>query len=326
MATLVELATRARRKLGLEPGEHTILCAGSTANDVISINDIQFKCVASVSLSTSHEACYKQSGTAGTVATNLAEVIKSSFADDSNISATVESAPVIIPGARRVAVVVATTSTHYTISSTNTTDEPPFFSDMLEWVKEGQLDIANKVLDEVFTADSASTMLKRDELNTSSATTQVALPAEFLRPLELTFDSTVSGDTISRAERVPFDLLEDIRNGVHSFYKAGTVAPVSDKFYSIYMGKIEISQTVYQHATDGMRLIYVRKPQTTTTTACSLPDSLHKYVVLYTVFNALRQIGKDQEAVVYMQEYEQGLQMINQLYGTKAEMTFELPK
>ena len=44
------------------------------------------------------------------------------------------------------------------------------------------------------------------------------------------------------------------------------------------------------------------------------------------MFNALRQIGKDQEAIMYMQEYEQGLQMMNQLYGTKAEITFELPK
>ena len=198
---------------------------------------------------------------------------------------------------------------------------------MIEWVKEGQLDVANKVLDEVFTSDSASTMLKRDELNTSSATTQVALPTEFLRPIELTFNSTVASDTISRAEKVPYDLLEDIRNGVHAFYKAKLTAPVSDKFYSIYMGKIEISQSVQQHATDGMRLIYVRKPQTTITAACSLPDSLHKFVVLYTVINSLRQMGKDQEAMVYYQEYEQGLQMINQLYGAmQAEPTFELPK
>ena len=324
MATLVELATQARRKLGLESGEHTITCgANSHVNDVLSVNDVLLTCNTSAEY---NQADFQQRGAAATVATNITNLINAVFSDDSNISATADTATVTITGARRVAVVNENTSGQYTISSTNTTDEPPFFSDMLEWVKEGQLDIANKVLDEVFTADSASTMLKRDELNTTSATTQVALPTEFLRPLELTFNSTVGSDSISRAEKVPYDLLEDIRNGVHSFYKAGTVAPVSDKFYSIYMGKIEISQSVQQHATDGMRLIYVRKPQTTTTSACSLPDSLHKYVVLYTVFNALRQIGKDQEAIMYMQEYEQGLQMMNQLYGMKSEITFELPK
>ena len=323
MATLVELATKARRKLGLETGEHTILCAGSTANDVIAVNDVQIKCLSSSAYGVSS---FQQSGTAGTVASRISATIDALFTADSNIDASVDSATVTITGARKVEVVTATTSTHYTISSSNTTDEPPVFSDILEFVKEGQLDVANKVVNEVFTSDSASTMLKRDELNTSSATTQVSLPAEFLRPLELTFDSTVSNDTISRAEKVPYDLLEDIRNGVHGFYKAGTTAPVSDKFYSIYAGKIEISQNVFQHATDGMRLIYIRKPQTVVTTTCSLPDSLYKYVILYAVFNSLRQMGKDQEAMIYYQEYEQGLQSINAMYGMQAEPTFELPK
>ena len=324
MATLVALATQARRKLGLEVGEHTIVVGGDAhVNDVLSINDILLTANTSAAY---NEADFQATGTAATDATNIKDLINAIFAADSNISATVATATVTITGARRVAVVTENTSGQYTISSTNTTDEPPFFSDMLDWVKEAQLDIANKVLDEVFTSDSSSTMIKRDELNTSSATTQVSLPSEFLRPLELTFDSTVSSDTISRAEKIPLDLLEDIRNGVHSFYKVGTVAPVSDKFYSIYAGKIEISQTVYQHATDGMRLIYIRKPQTTTTSDCTLPDSLHKYVVLYVVTNALRQIGKDAEAQVYSQEYEQGLQMINNMYVKNAEPTFELPK
>ena len=305
-------------------GEHTIVCS-TNANiaDSLSVNDVVLTCNSSAAY---NEADYQQSGTAATVATNITNLINAVFSDDSNISATADGATITITGARRVEVVTENTSGQYTISSSNTTDEPPYFSDMLEWVKEGQLDIANKVVNEVFTSDSSSTMIKRDELNTSSATTQVNLPSEFLRPLELTFDSTVADDTISRAEKVPYDLLEDIRNGVHGFYKAGTTAPVLDKFYSIYAGKIEISQTVYQHATDGMRLIYIRKPQTTITSACTLPDSLHKYVVLYAVFNALRQLGKDQEAIVYMQEYEQGLQSINQMYGLKDEATFELPK
>ena len=325
MATLIDLATQARRKLGLESGEHTITMLGSSnVADTLSVNDVLLQCDSTAAYMS---AQFEQSGTPATLANSIVALVNNVFSDDTNISASVTGTGIVtITGARKVEVVNENTSGQYVIRSTNTTDEPPFFSDMIEWVKEGQLDIANKVLDEVFTADSASTMLKRDELNTSSATTQVALPTEFLRPLELTFNSTVGSDSISRAEKVPYDLLEDIRNGVHSFYKAGTVAPVSDKFYSIYMGKIEISQTVYQHATDGMRLIYVRKPQTTTTTACSLPDSLHKYVVLYAVFNALRQIGKDQEAIMYMQEYEQGLQMLNQLYGAKSEITFELPK
>ena len=73
MATLIDLAVSARRKLGLEAGEHTITCStlGNVA-DILSVNDVLLNANSSAAY---NEADFQVSGTAATHATNIKNLI-----------------------------------------------------------------------------------------------------------------------------------------------------------------------------------------------------------------------------------------------------------
>ena len=325
MATLIDLAVSARRKLGLEAGEHTITCStnGNTA-DILSVNDVLLHANTSAAYG---EASFQVSATAGTHATNIKNLINAVFSSDTNIVATVNSAVVTITGARTVSLVNENSAGQYVISSTNTTDEPPFFSDMVEWVKEAELDIANKVIDEAFLADGADGIIEEVSIDTSGgAGTSYALPTGYLRAIELRYQTSVGSDVIKRAERVPYDLLQDIRVGDHAFYKTYGSLPVNQRWYSIYGGNIELGQNAAAHASTAAKMLYVKKPQTVSGTASDLPEFLHKTVITYVCAQSLYQLGKDQEANLMMQLYEQGIQAANGRYSSISEKSFEQPK
>ena len=325
MATLIDLAVSARRKLGLEAGEHTITCStlGNVA-DILSVNDVLLNANSSAAY---NEADFQVSGTAATHATNIKNLINGVFSSNTNIVATVNSAVVTITGARTVSVVNENTTGQYVISSTNTTDEPPFFADMLEWVKEAELDIANKVIDEAFLADRDDGIIIEASINTSGGSAlSYALPLDFLRVIELQYETDFGSDVIKRAERVPFDLLQEIRNGDHAFYKTYASLPVTQRWFSIYGGNIELGQTSEAHASTAMKILYVKTPQTVNAAYSSLPNFLHKTTIAYVCAQALFQLGKDQEAISFMQLYEQGIQAANGRYASISEKTFEQPK
>jgi len=325
MATLIDLAVSARRKLGLEAGEHTITCStSSNVADILSINDILLNCNSSATFG---EADFDDNANSTTVATNIKNLINALFSTNSNIIATSASNVVTITGARTVSVVNENTTGQYLISSTNTTDEPPFFADMLEWVKEAELDIANKVIDEAFLADADDGIITEASVDTSGGSALLyALPTDFLRVIELQYETDVTSDVIKRAERVPFDLLQDIRNGDHAFYKTYAAVPVTQRWFSIYGGNIELGQTAEAHASAAMKILYVKTPQTSNAVASDLPNFLHKTIITYVCGQALFQLGKDQEAVAFIQLYEQGIQAANGRYASISEKTFEQPK
>ena len=53
---------------------------------------------------------------------------------------------------------------------------------------------------------------------------------------------------------------------------------------------------------------------------------LHKTIITYVCAQALFQLGKDQEAIAFIQLYEQGIQAANGRYASISEKTFEQPK
>ena len=324
MATLVQLATKARRRLGLEMGEHTITCStASNAADILAINDVLLNCNSSAAFNV---ADFDDSTNSTTVATSIKDLINALFAAETNIIATSASNVITINGARTVRVVNENTATQYLVSSTNTTDEPPYFSDMLEWVKEAELDITNKVVDDVFLADGEDGVFIEAAVSTSAGVALVyALPTDFLRAVELQYKTDVSYDVIGRAEKIPFDLLQDIRNGKHAFHTTYAALPVIQRWYSIYGGNIELGQTSAPHATTAMKLLYIKKPQTTVSSASTLPEFLQKTTVTYVCSQALYQLGKDAEAAAMMQLYEQGIMAANARYLPISEITFEKP-
>lgn len=325
MASLIDLATSARRKLGLEAGEHTITC-GTNANalDVISVNDVLFNCNSSAAYM---QADYELSANSTTVASNIKDAINTVFSTNSNIVASNVANVITIVSARTVEIVTENTTGQYVVSSTNTTDEPPFFSDMVGWVKEAELDIANKVIDEAFLADGADGIIKEASIDTSGgAGTSYALPTDYLRVIELRYQTSVGSDVIKRAEKVPYDLLQDIRVGDHAFYKTYGTLPVNQRWYSIYGGNIELGQNAAAHASTAVKMLYVKKPQTSSNAASDLPEFLHKVVTTYVCAQSLYQLGKDQEANLMMQLYEQGIQAANGRYSSISEKSFEQPK
>lgn len=334
MATLAELENRVRRKLGLDTGNHSIVvnATNPTDGDKITINDVDI----TISATETNKASATLNNTENTMASNLNTAINAIFSSASGVTSTVSTATVTILGARTIS--VTQTNTSFTVSTASTEDTPPYTSDIDEFIKEAQLDIVNKVSDNVFTADGTSSqnMVVFDEIDTSGGSANVYnLPANFLRVQEVQAKSAVSSDVIKRAEEVPYDLLIDIRNGLHPFYKSYASLPVNHIYFSIFStdgqnsGKprIELSQTLAAHATTALNLIYIKKPDETRTNESSLPAFLENLVVDYTSAQCLLQMGQSQEGFALLQKYDATIAAINGRYTAPFKTdSFEKPK
>ena len=158
-----------------------------------------------------------------------------------------------------------------------------------------------------------------------------------IRIIEVQAKTAVSADVLQRAEEVPFDLLLDIRNGSHPFYKTYSALPVNGIYFSVFAtdsqnsGKprIEFSQTLAAHATDACKLLYIKKPTETRTSECSLPDSLETLVVDYASAQCLIQMGQTEEGLALIQRYDANIKAINDRYANEVKSTsasFERPK
>jgi hypothetical protein len=322
MATLAQLEDRVRRKLGLDTGNHTIVCnaADPTNGDIITINDVDI----TIHGTETNKASATLNTTPNTMAANLNTAINAIFSSASGVTSTVDTATVTILGARTLQ--VTQTNVAFSISTASTEDSPPFTSDIDEFIKEGQLDIANKVADNVFLADGTSSqnMVIFNEIDTSSggSANVYNAPTDLLRIVELQCKTAIGGDTIQRAEQVPYDLLLDIRNGSHPFYKVYGSAPVNGRYFSVFStdsanaGKprLEFSQTLAAHATDALHLIYIRLPQEVRATECSLPAFLENLVIDYAAAQCLMQLGQANEGMAMLGVYNQTIESINQRY------------
>ncbi|KKK95858.1 hypothetical protein LCGC14_2668590, partial [marine sediment metagenome] len=149
MATLAAISDNVRRRLGLGLGDHTVtLTYASIADgDTVTVHGIVLTCItgaAAVEL-----AQFKKEANATATGDNLEDLIDAIFDSTTQISSSSSAGVVTITGARSV---VTDNATGFVISSSSTQDEPPFTSDIDQWIKDGQLWLADMLVDEALMA------------------------------------------------------------------------------------------------------------------------------------------------------------------------------
>tara|TARA_R100000234_G_C4999903_1_gene179801 strand:- start:466 stop:1455 length:990 start_codon:yes stop_codon:yes gene_type:complete len=317
MATLNDLARQVKRKMGLSQGSHSLTFTTNTVDgDTITINGIKLTLRATPAVAEFNVS--RASTAANAMATAFKASIDGGFGEAQGITAgTPSGATVVLTGARTVE---SSNSSGCSVTISDTEMEPPTFSDILEWIKEGQLDVTNKANDQSLMAEATS-MIEEATIETSSASNELTPPSDFLRPIVLRYVTRVAGDKLTRAEKIPFDLLIDIRDDKHPFYVKSKNPEEGNKWYSIFNGKIQTAGLVSQ-AIDA-EIMYIKKPQTTAATECDLPESLEKLVVDYACYKSLISIGKEEESQLYLQQYLLDIQALNAKYGFEDKNTHE---
>ncbi|KKL53016.1 hypothetical protein LCGC14_2279680, partial [marine sediment metagenome] len=145
-ATLAQLSDRARRKMGLGLGSHTVtLTYASIADqDTVTVHGIVLTCFTGSPVT--ELAQFKKETNATATGANLADLINAIFDTtagllQSGVSASASSGVVTVTGAR---LVDTDNTTGFAISASSTSDEPPFTSDFDQWILDGQLDVISK--------------------------------------------------------------------------------------------------------------------------------------------------------------------------------------
>ena len=319
MATLNDLARQVKRKLGLSQGSHDLTFTGNTVDaDNITINGLKMTLRATPAAAEFNVS--RASSSANSMATAFKASVDGVFGASQGITAaTPIGALVTLTGARTVE---TSNSNGCAVTISDTEMEPPVFSDVMEWIKEGQLDVVNKVIDQALMAE-ATDMIEEATIETASVASSKALdpPSDFLRPVVLRYQSTVDGDALTRAEKIPYDLLIDIRDARHPFYDATKNPEEGNKWYAIFNKKLQFAGDVSR--TVDAELLYIKKPQTTGATECDLPESLEKMVVDYACYKSLLSIGKEEEAQLYFQQYMLDVQVFNTKYSAQEKQNHE---
>jgi hypothetical protein len=317
MATLNNLATQVKRKLGLSQGSHSLTFTTNTVDaDTITINGI--KLILRATPAAAEFNLSRASTTANAMATAFKASIDSGFGVAQGITASTPSgATVELIGARTVE---SSNNAGCIVTISDTEMEPPVFSDIMEWIKEGQLDVTNKSNDQLLMAE-ATEMVGDATIETNSSSTELTAPTNFLRPLVLRYMTRIAGDRVTRAEKIPYDLLMDIKDDRHPFYSKTKNPEEGNKWYAIFNGKIQLPISV--NVLVDAEIIYIKKPQTVGTTECDLPESLEKLVVDYACYKSLISIGKEEESQIYFQQYLLDLQSLNLKYMPEDKNTHE---
>lgn len=319
MATLNTLAQEVKKKLGLTLGVHRIVfTTNAISGDSITINGIKMKSNLGSTSSLFH---YTHSGSAGTLAANFKTAFDNGFiAGEQSLTCSVSLSTVTITGAGTV---TPSNKAGSVVSIEDAEMEPPTQTDVLSWIKEGQLDIANKITDQALIAEGSSMIFEDTAIETASKTTALDdLPSDFLRPIVFRYKTTIAGDILNRAEKVPYDLLIDIRDGRHPFYLTGKNPEDGNKWYSLFGGKIQLGENTDTVVDASM--IYVKKPQTANDSECDLPESLEKLAVDYACAKSLNSIGKEAEGQAYLQQYIFDIQGFNMRYISEEKNEHEV--
>jgi hypothetical protein len=289
----------------------------------------------------------------------------------SSVSATASSNVVTITGASRVfnsAATIRPTSAAGTpleqlnkslsINTVSTEDEPPSTSDIFQFIKDGQYDLLNKLHENALVKDSSSSVSTGGDLvktieftNTSyvnlnrvdlgsithyNGASDVAV--DILKIIDVSYKSnTLSSSTFTeldskeRAEKVPFDLLQDIRGGNHSFYKVEDYSDVTPipKFYTVMGNILELSHKLSAAtATQNLSVLALTKPNEAFTTECSFGEHLQELLVMYAKAKSYELINRFDISQAITNEYNQLIGVINLKHSNKDVASFEkeLPK
>ena len=326
MATLAQLEDRARRRCNIDSGLHTITCEdpNPTNGDTITIDDTVFTLNSSAGISS--KAHILLNTTPATQAANIVTAITNVFA--SKISASADSAVVTITGARTIS--ITQTNAAFTLAQTSSEDEPPLTSDIDQWLLDAQNDIMNKVPIQMFTHNSTSgaeNLIVNETRDGSQLAVRTNIPLAggaassttypVFKVLELAWqaeDQNSVADSITIGEHVPYDLFEQIQSGEHPFYSNSIVdnsLPWKNKFWTIFNGDIKISP-ITKNSTNTYRITYVRTPNETRTSECSLPPNLQNIMVTYAAGRIYEQLGNYELAAAMKQEYLAELQTVIQ--------------
>ena len=234
--TLAALSDQVRRRLGLGLGEHTVTItyASVADGDTVTVHGITLTCItgsAAVEL-----AQFKKETNAGAVADNLEDLIDAIFDGTTGVSSSSDSSSIVtITGARSV---TTDNSTGFTISSSTYQDEPPYTSDIDQFLLDGQLDLANKCVDEALIAGNTG-LSEKFSLIGDGSSTEIDLPDEFLRD-RIVRAQIGSDSALYKLIKVSIDELFVIREGKHSYYKVDS-ADGAQKYYAIYDDQIYFS-------------------------------------------------------------------------------------
>lgn len=256
MATLIQQGDRVRRKLGLGLGEHTItLTYASIADqDTVTVHGIILTCItgsAAVEL-----AQFKKETSATATAANLEDLIDAIFNSTTGVSAAAAAGVVTITGALSV---TTSNATGFAISSSTYQDEPPYTSDIDQWVLDGELDVADKLVNEALLAGDSG-LSEVFPLTGDGSSTGIALPTNFLRPLEVR--AKIGSDSalywLVRVE--PEEMLQ-IREGRHPVHKVKS-DDKAFKYWTIYDDKVQFSAAPVSGAAMA-EIIGIKTPQTT---------------------------------------------------------------
>lgn len=318
MATLNELAVQVKNKLGLTQGSHEITCAASDPvdGDTITINGLILTVHTSAQAS---KWSVTLSTTPTAMATNLETSINNVMSSTQGVTVSRAVSVLTITGARTVE---TSNASSFVITLIDSEMEPPIYSDIIEWIKEGQLDIANKISDQALIAEATDMIEEVTNIETSAGGITLTPPTDLLRPIVFRYKTQVPMDEVNRAEKVPFDLLMDIRDNRHPFFKPSNNPQDGNKWYSIFNKLIQLSEKA--DAVLDAEMLYVKKPQTTAATECDLPESLEKIAVDYACSKALNSIGKEEEAQIYFQQYMLDIQMFNGRYIGEEKESHEI--
>lgn len=309
MATLAQLSDRARRKMGLGLGDHTVTVtqASAVAGDTITVHGIILTVFTAANPST-ELASFKSETSDNATATNLKDVIGGVFDGTTGVTATVSTNKVTITGARSV---VTSKTAAFSISSSTYQDEPPYTSDFDQWVLDGELDVADKSTNASLMAGKTGLMDVITLADSSGTAIAIAKPTNLLRPIEVR--AQIGSDAaLYRLMLIPPAIMLQVRQNTHEYYKVDS-ADKAQKYWSMWDDKIQFSSAPVT-GSGKSEVIGIKTPQTTKATESELPNHLQPLVSDYVVVQAYTQMQRLDIAQHMFQRYIANLGATNKQY------------
>ena len=253
-------------------------------------------------------AQFKKETNASATADNLEDLIDAIFDSTTRVSSSSSSGVVAITGARSV---TTDNSSGFAVSSSTYQDEPPYTSDIDQWVLDGQLWLANMVVDEALSMTDTGLSAVTSFADSSGTSTEIALPTDFMRDIAITA-KIGSDSSLYRLTKVSLAELLDIRDGRSDLLKVDSADKVM-KYYALADGKCYFSAAPVTGA-DKAKVYHIKEPQTTKATECDLPDGLEPLLEDYAVIRAYEQMQRYDMAVALLQSLHTSLTVINTRY------------